>query len=109
MVKMTVLTALYIILLGFGVPTFCIYFSVFYGFNFIVAGIIALLALIVAGVLAILGMAIGSEELPPESLKPSEREKLNLLRAHQRTTLEELDDVIDVLKEIRDILKASQE
>jgi hypothetical protein len=109
MVRTSILTALCIILLGFGVPTVCIYFSVFYGFNFIVAGIIALLALIVAGVLAVLGMAIGSEEMPPESLKPLEREKLNLLRAHQRATLEELDDVIDVLKEIRDILKAAQE
>jgi ABC-type protease/lipase transport system fused ATPase/permease subunit len=109
MVRTSILTALCIILLGFGVPTVCIYFSVFYGFHFIVAGIIALLALIVAGVLAILGMAIGSEEMPSESLKPSEREKLSLLRAHQRATLEELDDVINVLREIRDLLKAAQE
>jgi hypothetical protein len=109
MVRTSTLTALCIILIGFGVPTVCIYFSVSYGFNSIVAGIIALLALVVAGVLAVLGIAIGSEEIPSESLKPSEREKLNLLRAHQRATLEELDDVIDVLKEIRDLLKAAHE
>jgi ribosomal protein L30/L7E len=47
--------------------------------------------------------------MPSESLKSSEREKLNLLRAHQRATLEELDDVIDMLKEIRDLLKAAHE
>jgi hypothetical protein len=82
---------------------------VFHGFNFIVAGIIALLALIVAGILAIIGIAIGSEEMPSETLKPSEREKLNLLRAHQRATLEELDDIIEVLKEIKDVLKSAQE
>lgn len=109
MVRTSILTALCIILIGFGVPLGCIYFSVFHGFNVIVAGIIAVLALIVAGVIAILGMVIGSEEIPSESLKSSEREKLNLLRAHQRATLEELDDVIDVLKEIRDLLKAAHE
>jgi len=32
-----------------------------------------------------------------------------MLRAHQRATLEELDDIIEVLKEIRDMLKAAQE
>jgi hypothetical protein len=82
---------------------------VFHGFNFIVAGIIALLALIVAGILAIIGIAIGSEEVPSETIKPSEREKLNLFRAHQRATLEELDDIIEVLKEIKDVLKSAQE
>jgi len=109
MVRTSILTTLCIILIGFGVPTICIYFSVFHNFNVIVAGLIALLALIVAGVLAVLGIAIGSEEIPSETIKPSERGKLNLLRAHQRATLEELDDVIDVLKEIRDLLKAAHE
>jgi len=85
MVKASLLTALCIILIGFGVPTICIYFSVFHGFNFIVAGLIALLALIVAGILAIIGMAIGSEETPSEALKPSEREKLNLLRVPSKS------------------------
>jgi hypothetical protein len=109
MVRTSLLTALCIILIGFGVPTLCIYFSVFYGLNYIVAGLIALLALIVAGILAIIGMAIGSEEAPSETIKPSEREKLNLLRAHQRATLEELDDIIEVLREIKDVLKSAQE
>ncbi|MGB9756260.1 MAG: hypothetical protein ACPLVJ_00555 [Candidatus Bathyarchaeales archaeon] len=109
MVRTSLLTALCIILIGFGVPTISIYFSVFYGFNVIVAVLIALLALIVAGILAIIGMAIGSEEVPSETIKPSEREKLNLLRAHQRATLEELDDIIEVLKEIKDVLKSAQE
>ncbi|MDI6691173.1 MAG: hypothetical protein QME50_04810 [Candidatus Bathyarchaeota archaeon] len=109
MVRTSFLTALCIILIGFGVPTVCIYFSVFYGFNVIVAGLIALLSLIVAGILAIIGIAIGSEEVPSETLKLSEREKLNLLRAHQRATLEELDDIIEVLREIKDVLKSAQE
>jgi hypothetical protein len=109
MARTTVLTALCIILLGFGVPAICVYSSIQYGFNFIVAGLISALALIVAGVLAVIGIAIGSEEIHLEDMKPTERDKMNLLRAHQRATLEEMDDMIDVLKEIRDLLKAAQE
>jgi ABC-type protease/lipase transport system fused ATPase/permease subunit len=75
MVRTSLLTALCIILIGFGVPIVCVYFSVMYQFNSLVAGIIALLALIVAGILAIIGIAIGSEEVPSETIKPSEREK----------------------------------
>ncbi len=108
MAKASFLTALTIMLLGFGVPALSIYFSVFYGFNVIVAGLVAIFALIVAGVLVIIGLAIGSEELPSEKIKPSEIEKLNLLRAHQRATLEELDEIIVILREIRDVLKAAQ-
>lgn len=109
MARTPILTALSITLLGFGVPIACIYFSVFYGFNYVVAGIIAFIALIVAGILVIVGIALGHEEMPYETIKPSEREKLNFLRAHQRAILEELDDIIDILKEIRDTLKATQE
>lgn len=110
MAKTSVITALTIILLGFGVPTICIYFHVYYEFNIITAAIIAILALIVSGCLAVVGMLLGSEEAQTlEIIKPSEREKLNLLRAHQRATLEELDDIIDVLKEIKDLLKTAQE
>lgn len=110
MAKTSVLTALNVILLGFGVPTLCIYFTVYHGFNFMIAGIIAILALIVAGILALLGVILSSEETQTlEMIKPSEREKLNLLRARQRATLEELDDITDVLKEIRDLLKPTQE
>lgn len=109
MAKASILTALIVILLGFGVPALSIYFSVFHGFNVLVAGLIAIFALIVAGILVVIGLAIGSEELPSEKIKPSEMEKLNLFRAHQRATLEELDDIIVILREIRDLLKAAQE
>lgn len=85
-----------------------IYFSVYHGFNWLIAGIIGVFALIVAGFLGVIGMAISSEEIP-EDMSTSEREKLNMLRAHQRATLEELDDIIAILKEIRDILKAAEQ
>jgi hypothetical protein len=108
MIRTSILTALCVILIGFGVPALSIYFSVFYDFNYIVAGIIAGLALLVAGILAIIGMAIGSDSVS-DMISPSEREKLNTLRAQQRATLEELDDVVAILKEIKDVLKAAEE
>jgi hypothetical protein len=107
--KATILTALMIILLGFGIPALSIYFSVFYGFNFIVAGLVAIFALIVAGLLIVIGLALGFGESHYEKIKPSEMERLNLLRAHQRATLEELDEIIVILREIRDVLRTAQE
>jgi hypothetical protein len=105
---LTAITGLSIVAIGFGVPVASIYFSVYHGFNWLIAGIIGFFALIVAGFLGVVGMAISSEEIP-EGINTSERERLNLMRAHQRATLEELDDIIAILKEIRDILKATEQ
>lgn len=107
--RVSILTALCVTLMGFGVPAMCVYLSVYHGFNVIVAGIVASLALIVAGTLTVIGIILSVGERPMESLKLHERERLNMVRAHQRATLEELDDIIVVLKEIRDLLKAAQE
>ena len=111
MVRTSVLTALCIILLGFGVPAISIYSSVHYGFNFILAGLISILALIIAGVIAVVGIALGfrDNETLSDTIAPAEREKLDLLRADERATLEELDDIVVVLKEIRDVLKSAHE
>lgn len=108
MMRTSILTALCIILLGFGVPAICVYSSVQYGFNYIVAGLIAVFALIVAGILAVIGIAIGSEPIS-ELISPSEKEQLNALRAEQRATLEEMDEIVAILKEIREVLKAAEE
>jgi hypothetical protein len=105
---LTTITGLSIIAIGFGVPVASIYFSVYHGFNWLIAGIIGFFALIVAGVLGVVGMAISTEEIP-EGISTSEREKLTMMRAYQRATLEELDDIIVILKEIRDILKAAEQ
>ena len=50
-------------------------------------------------------VAEGVKHIPPD-IDKSEREHLKLLRAHQRATLEEFDDIAAILKEIRDLLKA---
>jgi hypothetical protein len=43
------------------------------------------------------------------AITPEEKEKLNVLRADQRATLEELDDIVAILREIRDVLRTAQE
>lgn len=58
MARTSILTTLSIIL-GFGVPALSVYSSAQYGFNFIVAGIISIFALIVAGILTVLGIVLG--------------------------------------------------
>jgi hypothetical protein len=111
MARTSILTALCIILLGFGVPAMSIYSSVQYDFNPIVTGIIAVFALVVAGLLAVfLGISLAEQsEVTSNAITPEEKEKLNALRADQRATLEELDDIVAILKEIRDVLKTAQE
>jgi hypothetical protein len=112
MARTSILTALSIILIGFGVPAICVYSSVKYGFNSILAGIVAIFALIVAGILAALGLIFGytqHDDNMSSAITADEKEKLNLLRADQRATLEELDDIVTILKEIRDVLKTAQE
>jgi hypothetical protein len=108
--KISVLTALLVLVIGFGIPAFTFYFTAYHGFDSLIAGIIIFIALIVALTFGILGITISSEELDyGGGLSSSEREKLNMMRASQRATLEEIDDVLEVLKEIRDLLKAAQE
>jgi len=109
MAKTAALIALSVIALGLGVPAVCVYFSVYFGFNWIVAGVLAAIALIVAGAVGVVGIVLGPLGQSFEGLSFSEREKLNAMRAHQRATLEELDDIIGILTEIRDLLKTTEE
>jgi len=113
MARTWILAALSIILIGFGVPAITIYSAVHYNLNSIVAGIIVVFALAVAGLLGVIGMGLGWEMLTGDvasnAITPEEKEKLNVLRADQRATLEELDDIVAILREIRDVLKTAQD
>ena len=109
MVRTSEITALSVILIGFGVPAVCVYSSITYRFNYIVSGLLAFIALVIAGIIVVVGIAVGSEEIHLDSTRPAEKERMNLLRAHQRATLEEMDEINSTLKEIRDLLKATQE
>ncbi|RLE53400.1 MAG: hypothetical protein DRJ26_03400 [Candidatus Methanomethylicota archaeon] len=103
------MAALMIIAIGFGVPAVTIYFTVNYSFNEIIAGIICFFSIAGAFVLGIVGLGEGIFSFPSEDSSRIYREKLNMLRAHQRATLEELDEIAEILREIRDALKEAQE
>lgn len=109
MVRTSTWIALSAIAIGLGVPAVSVYYSITIGFNYIVAGIIAAIALFAAASIAIVGIILGPLGQVSEDMSISERQKMNAMRAHQRATLEELDDIIDVLKDIREVLKAVEE
>ena len=96
--------SLIIIMIGFGVPAVSIYLSVMYNFNFIASSVISVMALIGAGILGLTAFSMGLFADYSTKLKSSTVDKLNLFRAHQRATLEELDDIISVLEEIKKLL-----
>lgn len=110
MVKTSTLLIISITALGFGTPVACVYFSVYHSFNWIGATLLSLAAIIMAGTMGFFGIVtgpLGKEEI--ESLSQSEKKKLELMKAHQRATLEDLDDIIEILKDIRDLLKTAGE
>lgn len=109
MVRTATLIALSVIAIGLGVPAVCFYYTVYHAFNFIAAAIIAIVAIISAGSIGIIGIVTGPLGQVFEGLSNSEKRKLDMMRAHQRATLEELDDIIAILREIRDVLKAVEE
>ena len=109
MTKTAALIAFSTIVIGLGVPALCLYSSVYYGFSYVAAGITAIGALIIAGSIGIVGIVLGPLGQLSEGPSASERQKLSMMRAHQRATLEELDDLVSILEEIRDLLRAVEE
>ncbi len=103
------MVALIIIAIGLGVPIATFYFMVEYHFNEIIAGIVCFIAIGSAFIIAVIGVGEGIFTVMPDTSSKIEREKLTMLRAHQRAMLEELDDIADILREIRDVLKEAQE
>lgn len=101
--------SLMVVAIGLGVPVASIYFTVHYGFNEVLTGLFSIFAIISAFIIGVVGIGEGIFESPLESAVSIEREKLNMLRASQRATLEELDEIVKILREIRDALKEVQE
>jgi len=95
--------------IGFGVPAVTLYLTVYYGLNLWVAGILSGIAIIMGTVVAIVGVAIGPLGHSYDDLSASDSQRLGQMRAHQKATLEEMDEIIVVLEEIRDTLKVVEE
>lgn len=107
MVKTAAWLSLSVVAIGLGVPALCFYYTVYHAFNYVAAAIIAIVALLAAGSIGIVGIVLGP--LGQEAAGDSERRRLEMMRAHQRATLEEFDEIIAVLEEIRDVLKEVEE
>jgi len=103
------LIALSAIAIGLGVPGICLYANLFYGFNFVAAAIVALLAVLIGGGIVIVGVIQGPLGRGSDDSGRLERQRLRVLREQQSATLEELDGIVGVLGEIRDLLKAVEE
>jgi hypothetical protein len=97
------------IAIGLGVPVICLYANLFYGFNYVAAAIVALIAVAVGGGIVIVGVVQGPLGRIFDDSGRIERYKLRVLRENQRATLEELDEIVDILGEIRDVLKSVEE
>ncbi len=93
------------IVLGLGV-TVAALFAIRSGFSSILGTIIIVLSLLIAGVLGVVGIGLSSE-LP--GIDTEEDERLKTLRAAQRAMIEEMDEMIEILGEIRDTLKSTGE
>ncbi len=104
-----VMVGLATIAIGLGVPAVCLYATVFYGFNSFTAAVVAIAGILIGGGVGIVGIAMGPLGQTFDDTSKVDRERLRAMRAHQRTTLEEMDDIVAVLGEIRDVLKAVEE
>jgi len=109
MVRNSTLITASAVLIGLGVPALAVYYAVYHGFNHLTAGIMAIVALAVAGSLLFFGIVTGPLGHEVKVVMTSERRRLEMMRAHLRATLEELDEIIDVLREIRDLLRGLEE
>jgi len=103
------LIALTAIAIGLGVPAICLYANLFYGFNYVAAAIIALLAVLIGGGVIIVGVILGPLGKGSDDSGRVERQRLRMLREQHGANLEELDGIVGVLGEIRDLLKAVEE
>jgi hypothetical protein len=104
-----IMLGLSVIAIGLGVPAACLYASVYYGFSAVIAAVVSGIALFAALGIGAMGVIMGPLGDTGDDMSRMDRERLRAFRAHQRTTLEELDDIISVLGEIRDVLKSVEE
>ncbi|MFB0558577.1 MAG: hypothetical protein ACETVY_05630 [Candidatus Bathyarchaeia archaeon] len=104
-----VMVGLATVAIGLGVPAACLYATIFYGFHSVTAAIVAIAGIIIGGGIGVVGIVLGPLGQTFDDTSRVDRERLRAMRAHQRTTLEEMDDIVAVLGEIRDVLKAVEE
>ena len=106
--KTTIITiGLVSIAIVLGVPVACLYSVVTFGFNYITAAVITGLAIAIGGGIIITASVTGA--LDEDNDDGITRERLRILRNQQRATIEEMDSIVKVLEEIKDVLKSVEE
>jgi hypothetical protein len=108
MVKFRI-TALYMapsIAIGVIVPLSALYY-VGHGLSVLVASILVFFALAAATILGVVGIGVTAETDASDA--NTDFERVRVLRASQRAMIEELDDIIELLKQIRDSLSPKGE
>ena len=105
----SIMVGLSAIAIGLGVPAACLYFVVNYGFNGLLASIVAFMGVLMGGAIIIVGVTAGGMGNGSDSSRRMDRERLRNLRAQQGATLEELEEIAGLLVEIRDVLKSVEE
>lgn len=93
------------VVIGTGVTVAALY-AMQEGFNDILGTIVIVVALLISGVLGVVGMGLSSE-LP--GMGRGEDETIRTLRASHRALLEEMDEMIDLLTDIRNTLSHAGE
>lgn len=87
--------------IGVIVPLSALYY-VGHGLSVVVASILVFFALAAATILGVVGIGVTAETETGNTNADAER--IRVLRASQRAMIEELDDIIELLKQIRDSL-----
>ncbi|MCL5677713.1 MAG: hypothetical protein M1442_00390 [Candidatus Thermoplasmatota archaeon] len=94
------------IVMAAAVPALTLYYMA-HGLELVAGTLIIIFGIIGATVLGIVGIGVSSTFSYEGN--GSERESLKILRAAERTMLEEFDDVISVLKEIEETLSPRED
>jgi len=104
-----------VVALGFGLPYVALNYMVFHGLSPWIGVPLAIFGMLGAGLAIIIGLGMMGE-IQFSSWSEKERiqlrllsEKINAYRARQRAMLEELDEMVTILREIRDVLKMASE
>ena len=105
----SIMVGLSAIAIGLGVPAVVLYFVVNYGFNSLLAAVVAFMGVVMGGSIVIVGITVGGMGNSFDSSNRLDRERLRNLRAQQSATLGELEEIAGVLVEIRDVLKSVEE
>lgn len=103
-----------IVALGLGLPYVALNYMVFHGLSPWIGVPLAIFGLLGAGLAIVIGLGMigGIQFSSPENERIQLRvlsEKVNAYRARQRAMLEELDEIVSILKEIRDVLTMTSE